>query len=350
MKECGLCRRSRIDDNLWCQEKQCPAETAPLRLRPGDRMGEIEIVQWLTTLPSATLYKARRGAALVLLKVAHPGYEDKLKREALFLRANTHPVLPQLLPALSGASLEEQPYGKAAAYGRIVYFTTFAFVEGQMLREVLDRDPQPWYLTTGWLVAGLADGLAFLNGGGLMHLCLSPEVVLVRFDREGVPRPLLTDLGVACNYEDIPRYWRPAYVPHPYAAPELLEGEVVGPATDVYGIGGLLFEMLAGRPPVQRSADPAVNMWGLSAIDDAMAGRTDLTGLPQLAGRAVSPDWRRRPATTQVFARELMSSLPPAPRENRDKVLRAESLRMIAVVALLIALLVILAVILGGEV
>ena len=177
MKECGLCRRSRPDDNLWCQEKQCPMEDAPLRLRAGDRMGEMEIVQWITTLPAATLYKARRGASVVLLKVAHPGYEDKLKREALFLTGHTHPVLPQLLPALSGASPAEYPYGRTAARGRIVTFAVFDYVESQVLREFLDRDPQPWYLTTGWLVAGLADALAFLNDRGLLHLCLSPEAV-----------------------------------------------------------------------------------------------------------------------------------------------------------------------------
>ena len=41
MKECSLCQRARLDDNLWCQEKRCPAEDAPLRLRAGDRMGFI---------------------------------------------------------------------------------------------------------------------------------------------------------------------------------------------------------------------------------------------------------------------------------------------------------------------
>ena len=195
MKECGLCRHSRLDDNLWCQEPQCPVEDAPGRLRAGDRAGEVEIVQWITTLPAATLYKARRGAEVVLLKVAHPGYEDKLKREALFLAGHAHPVLPRLLPALSLAAPAEHPYGRTAARGRIVYFAVFEYVEGQVLREFLDRDPQPWYLTTGWLIAGLADALAFLNDRSLLHLCLSPEVVLVRFDQENVPRPILTDLG-----------------------------------------------------------------------------------------------------------------------------------------------------------
>lgn len=345
MKECGLCQRTRMDDNLWCQEKRCPAEDAPLRLRAGDRLGEIEIVQWLATLPAATLYKARRGETLLLLKVAHPGYEDKLKREALFLLGNAHSTLPTLLPALGGLPLQQHPYGRAAVYGRMVYFAVFAFVEGPMLREVLDRDPQPWYLTTGWLITQVADALAFLNDGGLLHLCLSPEVVLVRFDGEGIPRPLLTDLGVACAYEDLPRYWRPAYAPPPYAAPELVRGETIGPATDVYGIGGLFFEMLAGRPQLRGTTHATAEMPG-PAADEALAGRTDLTALPQLAARAVALDWRRRPATTRAFWQELASSLPPVPRENRARAFRAEALRMIAIAALLIALLVILAIVL----
>jgi serine/threonine protein kinase len=342
MKECGLCQRTRVDDNLWCQEKRCPAEEAPLRLRAGDRMGEIEIVQWLATLPAATLYKAQRGETIILLKVAHPGYEDKLKREALFLQSNSHPALPRLLPAFGGLSLQEHPYGKAAVHDRVVYFVVFAFVDGQMLREMLDRNPQPWYLTTGWLIAQLADALAFLNDGGLLHLCLSPELVLVRFDREGIPRPLLVDLGVACAYEDIPRYWRPAYVSPLYAGPELVRGETAGAATDVYGIGALFFEMLAGRPPVRGAAGATAGLPGPAATDEALALRTDLTALPQLAAHAVALDWRRRPATTRAFLQELMLSLPPVPRENRARAFRAEALRMLVIVALLIALLVIL--------
>lgn len=347
MKECGLCQRTKMDDNLWCQEKHCPVENAPLRLRAGDRLGEIEIVQWLATLSAATLYKAQRGETIILLKVAHPGYEDKLKREALFLLANRHPALPQLLPAISGLSTQQQPYGRAAVYGHMVYFAVFVFVDGQMLREMLDRDSQPWYLTTGWLVAQLADALAFLNEGAVLHLCLSPEMVLVRFDGEGIPRPLLVDLGVACSYEDIPRYWRPVYVSPLYVGPEIVRGENVGAATDVYGIGALFFEMLAGHPPV-RGADAAAEMSGSSATDDVLALRADLTALPQLATRAVALDWRRRPANARAFLEELMLSLPPIPRENRKQTFRAEALRMLAVVALLIVLLAILGIALGS--
>ena len=348
MKECGLCQRTRIDDNLWCQEKHCPAEEAPLRLRPGDRMGEVEIIQWLATLPVATLYKARRGEAIVLLKVAHPGYEDKLKREARFLAANSHPALPQLLPALRGMPAQQHPYGKAATHGRIVYFVVFAFVEGQMLREMLDRNSQPWYLTTGWLIAQLADGLAFLNDGGLLHLCLSPEMVLVRFDAEDIPRPLLTDLGVACAYEDIPRYWRSPYASPLYAAPELVRGEGVGAAADVYGIGGLLFEMLAGHAQVRGVASTADELPALATADEALALRTDLTALPELAARAVALDWRRRPAGLRAFWQELMTALPPVPQENHGRAFRAEALRMLAIVALVLVLLLVLALLTPG--
>ncbi len=345
MKECGLCRRSRLDGNLWCQEKQCPVEDAPLRLRAGDRMGEIEIVQWITTLPAATLYKARRGAAVVLLKVAHPGCEDKLKREALFLTAHAHPVLPQLLPALSGASATEYPYGRTAARGRIVTFAVFDYVESQVLREFLDRDPQPWYLTTGWLVAGLADALAFLNDRGLLHLCLSPEVVLVRFDQENVPRPLLTDLGVACPYEDLPRHWQPAFAPPAYTAPEVARGGAVGQATDVYGIGRLFVEMLTGQPPGRGAAGAMVEAPAITPTEGLLAERLDLVVLPQLAGRAASADPRRRPDNMLLFIQELLAALPPVPPEHRARAVRTEALWMLAVAAVLVGLLLLAAII-----
>lgn len=345
MKECSLCQRARLDDNLWCQEKRCPAEDAPLRLRAGDRMGEIEIVQWITTLPAATLYKARRGVEVVLLKVAHPGCEDKLKREVLFLTDHAHPVLPRLLPALSSAATTEHPYGRTAARGRIVTFAVFDYVESQVLREYLDRDPQPWYLTTGWLIAGLADALAFLNDRGLLHLCLSPEVVLVRFDKENVPRPLLTDLGVACAYEDLPRHWRPTFVLPTYVAPEVAHGGAVGQTTDVYGIGRLFVEMLTGQPPGRGGYGGAAEAPPVMPTESLLAERMDLVVLPQLAGRAADDDPRRRPANMLHFLQELLATVPPVPREYRARAVRAEALWMLAVATVLIGLLLVLAVI-----
>ena len=94
-------------------------------------------------------------------------------------------------------------------------------------------------------VAGLArqllDALAHAHARGVVHLDLKPRNVLVH---EGAP--WLTDFSIA-RIDDHPTErlrGTPAYM-----APEQFTGLDVGPWTDRYGLGCLLYELLAGRPP-----------------------------------------------------------------------------------------------------
>ena len=86
---CLMCRRASPDDNLFCQETFCPAEMSPMIFNDGDWLGDIEILRPVAVLRSSALYEAMQAKRRVLLKVAHPGPENKerLKREAVFFRA-----------------------------------------------------------------------------------------------------------------------------------------------------------------------------------------------------------------------------------------------------------------------
>jgi hypothetical protein len=79
---CPLCERISQDGNLWCQERDCPAETSPIIMGYGDFLGDIQVVRLLYVLRTAVIYQAQRGEERVLLKVANNGCEEQLKREA----------------------------------------------------------------------------------------------------------------------------------------------------------------------------------------------------------------------------------------------------------------------------
>ena len=347
MKQCSLCSRVRIDNNLWCQEPYCPAERAPIRLQTGDFVGELEIIKWVTTLPAATLYQARQSGLPVLLKLAHPGLEDKLKREAIFLQTHSHPGLPQLLSAHSDSTVVTHPYGKVTLRGQVLAYAIFASSDGRTARELLLRNAQPWHRHTGWIIAGLADTIAYLHDCGLYHLALSPEVVLVRWDSQRIPRPLLVDLGIAAVYEDIGRYWRPQLVTPSYLVPELRQKQPAGPQSDVFGLGLMLHEMLSGERNRSFASSSIVERAKMQSVTQVQEiARPDLRGLPHLATRSTHPAREYRPADVLVFANELLAYIPTVPSEKHKNRLRNHILRAVAVLALMISVVCLLAILL----
>lgn len=255
---CLQCNRTSLDTNLYCQETYCPAELSPVILSYGEWLGDIEIVKPLMVLRTATLYEATHNREKVLLKVAHPGrnHTERLKREAdllkkLRLSGELNPYLPQWRPPYGQGSFVDEAVGKTTLRDQLLYFYLFDYVEAEPLRDLLTKNPQ-WRLNhVGWAVISLAYALGLLHRQGLLHGSLSPDGVLVRFDpKENVPRILLFDLGVISDQTNFARYWYPDIVLPAYTAPELINPQQLQPTptTDVYGLGLILFEMLAGQP------------------------------------------------------------------------------------------------------
>jgi len=99
------------------------------------------------------------------------------------------------------------------------------------------------------LAAGVADGLAAAHAVGLVHRDVKPGNVLLD-PAGGVPK--LVDFGLVKRLDDGDVTRPGAVVGTPnYLAPEQVSPKVgpVGPATDVHGLGALLYELLTGRPP-----------------------------------------------------------------------------------------------------
>ncbi len=258
-QDCLLCERTSPDNNLYCQEVYCPAEMSPTILDHGEWLGNIEIVKPIIVLRASVLYEARHQNNKVLLKVAHPGPEnrERLKREAEFLKSiQTKKArvahLPRLLPPYANTTLDGEPYGKVVLQGHLLYFYLTEHFEGEPLRDMLTTNQQMWVYHIGWLMTHLASAVAFLQSKGRFHFGVSPDTVLVRLDAESAaPDIQLFDLGVACDREGLKDSWHPFFVRPAYTAPELIGVRVPAAnyATDVYGLGITLYELLVGEPP-----------------------------------------------------------------------------------------------------
>ncbi|MCA9994786.1 MAG: protein kinase [Anaerolineales bacterium] len=329
---CLSCHRISPDSNLYCQETYCPAELSPYILDYGEWLGDIEIVKPVITLRSAVLYEATHKKELVFLKVAHPGEENKerLKREAEFLRTiklqnKEHPLLPSLMPPYAETKIEDDAYGKAMLRGHLLYFYIFKHVAGEPLRDVLKKNPQLWINHVGWLMIELATAVNFLHASGFYHLGISPDVVLVRFDNEdpNVPRILLFDFGVISDAQNLGLHWHSFFITPAYTAPELLAQSAprISHATDVYGLGLTLYELLVGEPPYpfKLYSDDEVYVAVKHNRRVQMNRVEDVKKVAQIALQATAADKAQRYQETAVFIHDLQQQFGkvPPPKPSR---------------------------------
>jgi WD40 repeat protein/predicted Ser/Thr protein kinase len=130
------------------------------------------------------------------------------------------------------------------------HFFSMAFIEGRSLAEELADGPLP-PREAAELTRRLAEAVAHAHGHGIIHRDLKPGNVLI--DREG--RPHITDFGLAKHLQGDAGLTAsnqvlgtPSYMPPEQAAGK---GRDVGPASDVYALGAVLYALLTGRPPFQ---------------------------------------------------------------------------------------------------
>ncbi|MFI5930722.1 serine/threonine-protein kinase [Actinoplanes sp. NPDC051494] len=123
------------------------------------------------------------------------------------------------------------------------------FVAGGSLRERLRRDGPVAPGEAARLLAQVAAALAVAHGLGVVHRDVKPDNILLQADGEH-PDVRLTDFGIA-RVLDSPGLTSSHAVigtPH-YMAPEAISGGEAAPAADVYALGIVLFELVAGRTP-----------------------------------------------------------------------------------------------------
>ncbi|MBL4846093.1 MAG: serine/threonine protein kinase [Planctomycetes bacterium] len=128
-------------------------------------------------------------------------------------------------------------------------FLVLELAVGGSLRTLLNREKRlPWQRATALLLE-VAQSLAALHEEGIIHRDLKPENILLQADR-----PLISDFGLAKDLGDADGELTSAGIAMGtigYMSPELLDGnrDQLGPWTDVFALGSLLYELIAGRPP-----------------------------------------------------------------------------------------------------
>ncbi|MDZ4694851.1 MAG: serine/threonine-protein kinase [Deltaproteobacteria bacterium] len=233
-----------------------PRNEATLVSPQGVSAGRYQLVREIGRGATSTVYMAvdHELALNIALKVLHPelgATNKKQARERFFWEARAaarlrHPGVVAVY------DLDERTRSLAMEY-----------LPGGTLRSRISETstpiPIPEILETG---RKLLETLAFVHESGLVHGDLKPRNILLR--APGLP--VLADFGVARLVADDPRNAHgPAGTPL-FLAPEQLQGAPPSPATDLFAVGAVLWEMVAGRP--------------MRTLGDLVAGRHRHASLP----------------------------------------------------------------------
>jgi hypothetical protein len=155
--------------------------------------------------------------------------------------------------AQHAAALHHPNIASGFDYGEIVgddgeqlAYLVMELVEGDSLAALLDREGQLDVPRTLMIVRSTAAALAVAHAAGVVHRDVKPGNVLV--GRDGVVK--ITDFGIAWSASSVPLTQTGQVIgtAH-YLSPEQAQGSKAGPASDVYALGAVAYECLAGRRP-----------------------------------------------------------------------------------------------------
>ena len=218
-----------------------------MSLSAGDRLGRYEILGPIGAGGMGEVWKAldtelERTVAVKVLpeSVAEdPSRLERFQREARALAALSHPNLLDI-------------YDVGSTNG--LHYAVTELLEGDTLRQKIPTSGLPWQKVAA-MGAAAADGMAAAHGKGIVHRDLKPENLFVTADG----RVKILDFGLAKVEEDFdPEGETGTLTPAGteagtimgtpgYMAPEQVKGKPADPRSDIFALGCVLYEMVAGH-------------------------------------------------------------------------------------------------------
>ncbi|HEX6255590.1 MAG TPA: protein kinase [Euzebyales bacterium] len=246
---------------------------------PGDVIGgRYELLSRLGRGGMAEVFRAhdQRLGRQVAVKVLAPHLLadarsiERFGREARAAASLNHPNIVNVFDAVNDGD---------------THAIVMELVEGPTLADVIEQDGQMDVADATQTAIGICDALQAAHDRGLVHHDVKPRNVL--FDADGALK--VTDFGIArAASSDITTIQGSP----PYLAPEQARGGQSDRRSDVYALGCVLFEMLAGRPPFDGDSSSAIVMAHIDApVPPLSEFRPDAPrDLEQVVNRALAKD------------------------------------------------------------
>jgi WD40 repeat protein/tRNA A-37 threonylcarbamoyl transferase component Bud32 len=275
---------------------------APEVRPPGTRLryfGDYEILNEIAQGGMGIVYKARQLSLgrLVALKMIRSGQlasaheVERFHREAQAAANLQHPNIVAI--------------HEVGEHERQHYFS-MDFVDGPSLAQLIAGSPQPAIQSASY-VRTIAQAIDYAHQRGVLHRDLKPANILidptgqVRITDFGLAKRMEADSGLTHTREIL---GTPSYMPPEQAAGQWAD---VGPPSDVYSLGAILYELLTGRPPFR--GETATDTLAQVLHDEPIAPRRLNPKVPRdletIALKCLQKDCKQRYPTARDLADEL---------------------------------------------
>ncbi len=280
------------------------AEQAPLLLAAGQRLGRYQILEKIGAGGAGVVYRAtdERLMREVAIKVLNAKFATNPERLALFTQE------AQLVAALSHPNiLTLHDVGTEAGH----WYAVTELLHGQTLRMRMLRGSLPADEAVEYAIE-IAHGLAAAHAKDIVHMDLKPENLMVTHDGWlkildfGIAR-VTTRADVRRNDTTRPHRHDHGWGTLAYMSPEQIGGDQVDHRSDLFSLGTILYEMLAGRHPFQRESS-AETMGAILTEDPAPIAAIN-PAVPSSLDRIVRRCLRKVPSERFQSAREIRFAL-----------------------------------------
>ncbi|MDH5590179.1 MAG: protein kinase [Gemmatimonadota bacterium] len=242
---------------------------------------------------------AKHGRA-VALKVLKPELGETIGTERFLREIDIAAKLshPHILPLFDSGQADG------------LFYLVMPYVEGESLRDLLDREGALPLERAVTVASEIADALAYAHERGLVHRDIKPENILFQAGHASV-----ADFGIALGTGDSTNTRLTgtgmAIGTVAYMSPEQAVGDQdVDGRTDIYALGCILFEMLEGQRPFAGQTPQAVLVSKLTGGPPELTCSNELPEtLPPVLARALAPDPDDRPDDARQFMTELQTAL-----------------------------------------
>ena len=248
----------------------------------------------------------------VALKVLRPDLAASLGSERFLREIEIAARLshPHILPL----------HDSGDAAGHLYY--AMPYVEGESLRQRLEREGQLPIAEVIAIVQAVASALTYAHQDGVIHRDIKPENILLAKSDGGAAHPLVADFGIAraldaAGGERLTETGLALGTPA-YMSPEQAAGGRMDGRTDIYALGCVTYEMLAGQPPF--TGPTAQSILARHAVDPVPPLHTVRSTIPPAVESAIERALAKVPAdrfaTADDFASAISDEHLSAPRPS----------------------------------